>query len=141
VSENAPVGTTVSRAEARGSLLLWFGLLAGPVCWSLQMLLAPDLSEVLCYPGARGSGLGEVLGIGLEPFLVALTAGLAVVSGLGGLAAWGCHRRIARAGDTTPGRRAAWMARAGLLVSALFTLAIVVGFIPMIFLDSCGTAP
>lgn len=121
-------GTT--RAEGRGSALLWFGLLGAPAAWTVQVVVAPDLAEILCYP-ATGEGRGEVYGIGIEPFLVALTAALTTVALLALAAAFACWRR------TRDGGRAEWMAFGGMLVSGLFGAAIVIGFVPMAMLESC----
>ena len=128
-------------AETRGSLLLWFGILAGPLAWTLQVLVAPDLNEVLCLPGARGSGRGEVWGMDVESFLLGVSAGAAVLASLGGVASFSCLRRLGARPDGTPGGRATWMARAGLFVSGLFLLAVVVGFLPFAFLESCEVSP
>lgn len=127
----------VTRAETRQSLLLWFGILAAPLAWTAQVVIAPDLSEILCYPGAEGSGRGELYGIGLEPFLFTLTAAMTLVAIAGVAVSYSCRRRLSRSEDATTGRRASWMALAGILVSTLFLIAIVVGFFPMLFLESC----
>lgn len=130
----------ISREEGRQSLKLWFGLLAAPVAWAVQLAVAPDLTELLCLPGSTASGRGEVYGLSIEVFILALSAGLTLVAVLGGLAAASCRRKILDAPDPTPGGRAGWMARAGVMVSSLFTLAIVVGFIPAALLESCGAS-
>jgi hypothetical protein len=116
---------SITRAETRGSLLLWFGILAGPLAWTTQVIVAPDLAEVLCYSGAEGSGRGQVYGIDIQIFIVALR----------------CSRALRATEDSTTARRASWMARAGILVSALFALATVIGFIPVFLLESCTTTP
>jgi hypothetical protein len=127
----------VTRAETRQSLLLWFGVLAAPLAWTAQVIIAPDLAEILCYPGAAGSGRGNVWGIGLEVFLVGVTAVATAVAALGVAVSVACWRRLLASDDATPARRATWMALSGILVSALFLIAIMVGFIPMVFLESC----
>lgn len=130
----------ITRAETRQSLLLWFGILAAPLAWTLQLVIAPDLNEILCYPGAARSGRAEIYGLGIELFLVVLTAVLTVVGVVGGIAAYFCWRRLRASNDTTPASRASWMAFAGMLVSVLFVLALVVGFLPMVFLGPCEGA-
>jgi hypothetical protein len=131
----------VTRAETSQSVLLWFGILAAPLAWTAQILIAPDLSEVLCYPGAKGSGQNLVYGMGIELFLVLLTAGLFAISLAGAGAAVACRRRLGRSHDRTPGGRASWMALAGILTSVLFALAIAIGFLPMLFLEPCAVTP
>lgn len=136
MTDEAAVRAT-SRAETRESLLLWFGIFAAPLAWTAQVFVAPDLNEVLCLPGASASGRGTVFGMDVEVFLVGVSATAALVALLGFASAYSCLRRLRRAGDGTPGTRASWMAAAGVFVSLLFLLGIVVGFIPMIFLEAC----
>jgi hypothetical protein len=131
----------ITRAETRQSVLLWFGILAGPLAWTAQVIVAPDLAEVLCYPGAERSGQGQIYGLDIEVFIVALTAVLTSVCLAGVLVSLRCLRVLRAANDSTTARRATWMARAGVLVSTLFALATVVGFIPAFLLESCTTAP
>jgi hypothetical protein len=129
-----------SKAETKQSILLWFGILAAPAAWTLQVILAPDLAEILCYEGAAETGRGRIYDVGIEPILVALTVVLAGVALLGILISASCWRKLRRSPDTTTAGRAGWMALAGVLVSVLFFVAIVVGFIPMAFLESCVVA-
>jgi hypothetical protein len=131
----------VTRGETRGSVLLWFGILAGPLAWTAQVIVAPDLAEVLCYSGAKGSGRGQIYGLDIQVFIVVLTAALTAICLSGLLVSLKCSRAQRAARDTTPGRRATWMARAGVLVSSLFALATIVGFIPVFLLEACTTSP
>lgn len=130
-----------TRAESRQSFWLLFGVLAAPLAWLAQIFIAPDVAEIVCLPGAEGTGRGEIYGFALETFLLALTAAFTVVGIVALAGSARCLRRLRRAGDDTSGRRATWMAYAGILVSALFLLSIIVGFIPLFFLESCVTAP
>ena len=127
----------ITRAETRRSLLLWFGILAGPLAWTAQVALAPDINEVLCYPGAESTGRGELYGVPMVAVVAIFSAAMLAVSLLGLAASLSCWRRVRRGRDATPARRATWMAFAGVLVGALFSLAIAVGFIPLAFLDAC----
>jgi hypothetical protein len=131
----------ITRAETKESLLLWFGILAGPLAWTTQVIVAPDLAEVLCYSGAEGSGRGQIYGVDIQAFIVALTAALTLVCLAGVLVSLRCWRVLRAMDDTTTARRATWMALAGILVSTLFALATVIGFIPVFLLESCVTAP
>jgi hypothetical protein len=131
----------ITRAETRESLLLWFGILAGPLAWTTQVIVAPDLAEVLCYSGAEASGRGQIYGLEVQVFIVALTALLTLVclAGLG--VSLRCWRVLRAAEDLTTAGRATWMALAGILVSALFALATIIGFIPVFLLETCTTTP
>lgn len=131
----------ISRAEARQSLLLWLGILTGPLAWMIQIAVAPDIAEVLCYSGAAGSGRGELYGFPVEQFIVLLTALLAVVTIAAGTGSFACLRKLRRSGHTTVGDRAGWMALAGILVSVLFLMAILVGWLPVLFAEGCVTSP
>jgi hypothetical protein len=128
-----------TRAEARHSFLLWFGVLAAPLAWFAQIVIAPDIAEIVCLPGAEGSGRGEVYGFAVETFVLTVTVASTVVGVAALAASVRCLRVLKRAGDDTPGRRATWMAFAGVLVSTLFVLSIAVGYIPLFFLESCVT--
>lgn len=130
-----------TRAETRQSFMLWFGVLAAPLAWLAQIFIAPDVAEIVCLSGAEGTGRGEIYGFALETFLLALTAAFTLVGLLAVVGSIRCLRLLGRAGDDTPGRRATWMAYAGILVSTLFLLSIAVGFIPLFFLESCVTSP
>jgi hypothetical protein len=130
-----------TRAETRHSFMLWFGVLASPLAWLALIFIAPDVAEIICLSGAEGTGRGQIYGFALETFVLALTAASTVVGVAGVAASLRCLRAIRQAGDDTPGRRASWMAYAGVLVSALFLLSSAVGFIPLFFLESCVTSP
>lgn len=129
----------VTRAETTRSWLLLFGVLGGPTAWAVQIIVAPDLAEVLCYPGAERSG-PVVFGLALQPFIVVLSVVLTAVVIASGIAAFTCWRKLRRPDDAATGGRARWMAEAGMLVSALFLLSTVVGFLPVLFLDECVTS-
>lgn len=131
----------ITRRETSGSLLLWFGLLAPPLAWLAQVVVAPDLAEIICYPGAEASGRGEVFGIAVDDLLIAVNGFLTVIALAGLGASLRCWRRLRKTPDATPGRRGTWMALGGILVSALFGLSIVVGFIPLVMLEPCVVVP
>ena len=130
----------VTSSETKGSLLLWYGVLAGPLAWTAQIVIAPDLAEILCYPGATASGRGDVFGISVDTFLIGVNSLMTLIALSGLVASWLCWSRHRRE-DATPARRAAWMALAGVLVSSLFLVAIVVGYIPLFMLEPCAVAP
>jgi hypothetical protein len=135
----SPKQTT--RAETTQSLLLWLGILTGPLAWSLQTFVAPDLAEVLCYAGAAASGRAELYGFPIEQFIVVLTALLAAATIGAGIGSFSCLRRLRRSTHSTDGGRAAWMARAGILVSVLFLMGILLAPLPVVFVEGCVTSP
>lgn len=127
---NATTPASLTRTERA---LLWFGILAAPAAWSFMLLTNAFLGESLaCAPGSimslsTGSGVkvavAAVNGAGIAVSIIALAVSLAY---------W---RRLRRGGaDRTPGRRAEWMAGAGVMVSILFLLIIAGAYLPLIFL-------
>lgn len=127
------------RAEGRGSWALWLGTLGGPVAWGAAFLFNYPLEEVLaCSPAVRTKG--EILGLGTEAIMwVANGAATLLALICLGLAIH-CLRVTSRT-DTSTGNRAGWMAKVGVLTSALFLILIVAQFGPMMFLDRCEVAP
>ena len=123
---------------------LWFGVLAGPVLWFVQLYVNYQWEELeACSPSATDRGV--VLGIGVRAwvFLVNAVVTAVVLAALAGSVR--CYRRTGavEAGGvlTTEHQRgvAHWMAVAGIANSILFLLLIVVGFAPAIVLKTCQT--
>jgi len=131
----------ITRAETKQSLLLWFGVLGAPLAWTAQLMIAPDVAEIICYPGASRSGAGEVWGWQLESALIGLSAAMLLVAVAALVVAIGCTRTYRRASDPTPGSRAKWMAYAGVIVSSLFLIGILFGSIPPFMLQACRVTP
>lgn len=123
------MATQVTKAEAGGSGWLWFGVLGGPGAWSIQTLIGSELDEIACSPGATTPGL-------VEPVVLAVSAVCFAITILAGLMSWRCLRGVSGSDDTN-GRRASWMARAGILTSGFFVIAIFQGFLPSLFLSAC----
>ena len=128
--------TVTSTAESRRSIGLWFGVLAGPAAWSLQILVGYSAEEIACSAGSQTETL---VGVSIEAFILVLHIALTAVTVLAGLVSYRCWRATAH-GDSSTGGRARWMALAGMMVSVLFAIVIVSGFLPTLFLDSCDPA-
>ena len=126
----------VSRAEGRGSALLWFGVLAGPAAWSVEIIVGYGVEEIACSAGSVGQ---EIEGVGVEPIIVLLTLFLGAVAAAAGLVAFGCLRRL-RASRGAAGGRAEWMAIAGIATSSIFLVLIVVNLFSVVFLGVCEVA-
>ena len=137
MGEAIPETTSVSRAEASGSIALWFGILAGPAAWGVQVLLGYGVEEIACSPASQSERL---LGVSTESWIVVAHIVLTAVTVVALLVAFVCWRRTAD-GDRSPGNRARWLATAGIMVSALFLVVILSGFMPSIFLDTCEYTP
>ena len=129
----------ISRAETAGSWRLWFAVLGGPIAWLTQLVLAYSLEEWFgCAPST--TEVGEVLGIGVRPAALLITAAMAAVALTAGILAWSCLRAAPGGGDDGS-RRVRWMAVAGLMNSVLYGLFIVVAIVPPLVLDVCETSP
>jgi hypothetical protein len=112
------------------SLSLWFGVLAGPILWFVQLNVNYQWEEFLaCSPSATDRGV--VLGVGVRTLVVIVNALVAAVT----VAALVVARGLRRA----DGPIARWMARAGIINSVLFLILIVVGFAPALILETCQT--
>ena len=125
-----------SRAETPGSLALWFGLLAAPGAWSVQLFLGDQLFELGCAPGSSSP---SVEGIGLQTIVVAVTILGTLLAVAGALVSYRCWAKT-KADDSSKGQRAHWMAGAGVFVSALFLILIVQGYFPPLFLNVCESS-
>lgn len=122
---------------------LWFGLFGAPLVWSLQILIGYAFDSHGCFPHRRPlatpvfSWLWTLqLVVGLVCLAIALAA--AVVA----WRAWqstydergGDHERLLEVGEG----RTRFMAFAGVLVSVLFALGVVLNLIPMFLVPACG---
>jgi hypothetical protein len=128
-----PGATAVTRSETVGSAALWFGILVGPLAWGLQILIGYSVEEIVC---AESSHSEQFLGISVETVILGLHVALTALTFFGVLASFRCWRRTTRE-DPSIGGRAAWMALAGMMVSGLFLIVVVSGFLPSLFLDVC----
>jgi hypothetical protein len=135
---------TATRTLPSRSVALWFGVLAAPVLWVVELYVNYQWEEVLaCSPATTEPG--SVLGISVRTWITLVN----VVATAGALAALAvalrCYRRTgateAAGVRTTDDHRqvAHWMALAGVLNSVLFLLLIVVGYAPAIVLEPCQT--
>jgi hypothetical protein len=127
----------VSKAEGRGSALLWVGVLAGPAAWSVEMIVGYGVEEIACSSGSVGE---EIVGVGVEPIIVLLTLILGAVTGAAGLLAFGCLRRL-RSSEAATSARAEWMAMVGIATSAIFLIMILVNLFSLVILGVCEVSP
>ncbi len=130
----------VSKAEARGSLALWFAVLGSPLAWVAHLGISYSLEEwFACSSSARQRG--EILGVGVDPIALVVNLAMAGVAAASGLVAYSCWRKLAgQEGDDT-GERARWMAFAGMVEACLFLGIILLGLAPPLALGTCETTP
>jgi hypothetical protein len=124
----------VSKAKGRGTALLWFGVLAGPAAWSIEIIVGYGVEEIACSTGSMSE---EIEGIGVEPFIVVLTLFLGAVTAAAGLVAFGCLRRLRASGEVATAGRAEWMAIVGIATSAIFLVMIIVNLFSVVILGVC----
>jgi len=126
----------ITRAETRGSFLLWYGVLAPPIVWAAQLLLDFGLDEsVACTPGARLSGM--FLNVSVGTVVQIINGVAAVLTLLAIFVSYRCYRRL-QVSDKTVANRARWMAMAGLFNGAIFFLITIMKFAVPAFLSPCA---
>ena len=126
------------------SAALWFGVLAGPILWFVQLNVNYQWEEFeACSSSATDRGV--VLGIGVRTLVLLVNA---VITAVVLAALVGAVRRyrqtaVMEAGGVRASEHhrdiAHWMAFAGIINSVLFLLIIVVGYAPAIMLKTCQT--
>lgn len=123
--------------------LLWFGLFGAPAAWSIQLLVNYPLAAHSCYP--KGVPLNEPTFGGLWTALIAVNLLMMLTTLAAGAAAiviWrnardrssGSHDPVLESGV----ERVRYMAYAGMLVSGLFLLAVLMSALPLFIVPVCG---
>ena len=126
----------ITRAETRGSFLLWYGVLAPPIVWAVQLLLDFGLDEsVSCAPGGRFTGM--FLNVSVGTVVQIINGVAAVLTLLAIFVSYRFYRRL-QVSDSTVANRARWMAMAGLFNGALFFLITIMKFAVPAFLSPCS---
>ena len=122
---------------------LWFGLFGAPAAWALQLIANYAIVAHACYPATVplahpviASAHGLAIAISFACLLVAVSALLA---------ARGSVRQTSDVGRSTPADtrdarpgRTHFMAVAGLIVSVLFTFAVLMSSLPLFARPACG---
>ena len=135
---DAAVAKGISRREGRGSALLWFGVLGGPIAWFTQLALNYSIEEwFACSPGTGTRGI--VLGFEVPSVAFAVTGALAAIALVAGIVSASCYRRIRN--DDEISSRARWMALAGIMNSVLYFIIILASFGPPAILGVCEGSP
>jgi hypothetical protein len=132
----------ISKDERRRSVALWFGVLGGPLAWVGHLGGNYSLEEwFACSESAHHPG--EILGVGVKTVSLLLNSAMVAVAALSGLVAYGCWKKLqGQSGDEDDSlERARWMAFAGMVEGALFLGIILLGYVPLLTLDVCETAP
>jgi hypothetical protein len=122
---------------------LWLGLFGAPVAWSVQLLASYALVAHGCYPDAEPLMMPVIPGL-RTLVLGASGVALGVALMAGGLAwrSWrttqhksaGEHEALLEVGEG----RTRFMALAGMLLSAVFLMGIIMNAVPVLMLRACG---
>jgi hypothetical protein len=122
---------------------LWFGLFGAPVAWSLQLLASYALVAHGCYPDAEPMTMPVVPGLRTLVLGTGVAAlALALLAGGSAWRSWRAtqhehddgHEALLEAGEG----RTRFMALAGMMLSAVFVLGIVMNVVPLLLLRPCG---
>ena len=126
----------VTKLETGSSRYLWVGVLTGPIAWALQLGSNWFMAEVVaCAPYSPNPG--RLADLPLTVFTALFDAVLFLATVGSGFVAWHCLRTIRRDGDPTIGRRAEWMARAGVINSITFAVVIAAVYVIVAILEGC----
>ncbi len=124
-----------------GNAALWFGVFGAPAAWSLHTLVDYPLVTYGCFP--RNVLLQHPAFGGLLP-LALIISGVLILAGLAAWwTAWVCWRRTDGDFADAEGAREAiqgrvrFMAYAGLLLSAVFTLGMLFTTLGLILVPPC----
>ena len=136
-------GEEISKDERRRSVALWFGVLGSPIAWVGHLGVNYSLEEwFACSESAHEEG--KILGLGVKAVSLVFNSAMLGLALLSGLVAYTCWKKLkAQGGDEGDDtkERARWMAFAGVVEAALFLGIIVLGYLPLLTLDTCETTP
>ncbi len=121
-------------SDARRELLQWFGLVAGPCAWIVQLAGGYIVTQASCSVGGSPT-------IARVPIEIGLTAAAAAATIIAEAAAFLVYRdlqHITTNGLAPPGRQR-FFAVGGLAGNALFLAAILLGGIGVLTQTACGS--
>jgi hypothetical protein len=110
------------------SVGLWFGVLAGPLAWAVHLGLSYLWETTRCVNGLSMADL-FLHGTSLVTLLIVVAAGFI---------AWSIFRDTASWEDVPHTERVRFMALSGVLLNVAFGAVIVVGALPVFFLEHCA---
>lgn len=117
---------------------LWFGVAVGPIVWAIHLVVVYALVSLACNWRFFSFNMLGIPGIIFILTVVTLVMGAVVL--YGGLLSWR-NRRLIEEEAQILGRREErhyFLAYSGVLLSALFFLAILVALIPAFVLGPCA---
>lgn len=127
------MSTKTDPVAHRRLVLEWICVLTPPGVWAVWFLVGYNIADTLaCTPSAVGF---LVASPGMNPVIAGITAVSAIITAATGVISLRHYRRT-RAADPSTGLVDTWMWLAGIMLSALFLLIILVGFFMVIILRS-----
>jgi uncharacterized membrane protein YidH (DUF202 family) len=113
----------------RTERLVWFGVLGGPLAWTLSLVLGVEVSDAACSTvGAPASLDAWALGIAVVGGLVAAAAEVAAI---------GVFRATRDSGHELPASRIHFLSVIGMVVGALFLVLILMSGLGSLALPEC----
>jgi hypothetical protein len=117
----------VTAVAPPSAVVLWIGVLTGPIAWACDLLIRYALVHWSC--GAQHTGVLKL--ISLVTLLLVIGGGIVAGRALGRT-----PPRVPTDGGN-PASRARFMAMLGVLTSVLFAVVVVAGAVPQWVLDAC----
>lgn len=137
---NLPAG----RVRAVSRLPLWIGFVVGPTLWSVHLLASEFVFSAACSTGTSGFYSFTLFGTaGWRVVLLILTGALALLvlaADVIAVRAWRETRIGTQLTGATGGAagRSGWMSLAGVLISTLFLVGILLAGMPIFWLGGCS---
>lgn len=114
------------------SPVLWFAVLGGPLAFVLQQGLGYWLAEAECGP------TGDMWGISLAAWAIVVGAIAAAIAAAAGLTALWLFRANGNYKDSPPSGRIAFLAVAGMAISSLFLVLILITASGVLTYSTCN---
>jgi len=126
--------TTPSRRRTPAAV--WVGVLVPPAAWAIQLIGDWAMGEVIaCAPASRPAGV--IYGVHVDVAAAIVNAILLLATIVAGVVSAGRWRSgLAGAGDASSDATT-WLAMAGVISSALFSLLIATSFVPILLIGGC----
>jgi hypothetical protein len=123
-------------SDGQREALQWFGLLAGPLAWTVQLVLGFGVSDAACSSGVAPLGFSRVATV------TALTVAAAIVAVLGELSALAVYRALRSVDGDAPGPdgRRRFLATGAMVGNVLLFVAIILGGVATAAHTGCGSA-
>ncbi len=144
IDHGQPTGKpSLGDVRAVGRLPLWVGFLAGPTLWSLHLVVSEFLVGAACSSGPAGFNGFTILGATGWRWVLLLVTGffalLVLAADVVAYRSWQESRIGIEVTGVVGGAagRSGWLALAGILMSTLFLIGILLAGVPIVWLSGC----